>query len=114
MLKLLAAAVLATFAPAAPAQTAERPPMESCGDFSAVNGLLFADLTARRVTCVNARRVARRVPRKCGLATSSCVVRKFSCFVGQVAPELRLVRCSRPGGGDDDELFKAIRFEFGS
>jgi len=28
-----------------------------------VNGLLFADLTARRVTRTNARRVARRIPR---------------------------------------------------
>ena len=86
--------------------------MQSCGYFAAVNGLLFADVTARRVTCGKARRVARRVPVKCGLDTSSCVVRKFSCFVGRVAPELRLVRCSKPGG--DDELFKAIRFEFGS
>jgi len=73
-----------------------------------VNGLLFADLTARRVTGTNAR----RVPRKCGLETSSCVVRGFSCFAGSVAPELRLVRCSKPG--HNDELFKTIRFEFGS
>ncbi len=77
-----------------------------------VNGLLFAYLTARRVTCNNVRRVARRVPRKCGLETSSCVVRNFSCFAGRVAPELRSVRCSKPG--HNDELFKTIRFEFGS
>lgn len=114
MLKLIAAAVvlLAIATAASPAQAIDRPPMQSCGDFTAVNGLLFADLTARRVPCTGARRVARKVPRKCGLDTSSCTVRGFSCFVGRVAPELRLVRCSKPGG--NDELFKTIRFEFGS
>ena len=86
--------------------------MQSCGDFTAVNGLLFADVTARRVPCPTARRVARRVPRKCGLETSSCTVRGFSCFVARVGPELRFARCSKPGG--NDELFKTIRFEFGS
>jgi hypothetical protein len=113
---LASAAALAVLAAVAllpsPAQAIDRPPMKSCGDFAAANGLLFADVLARRVTCRNARRVARRTPRKCGLDTSSCSVRRFSCLVARVGPELRFARCSKPGGGDP--LFKTIRFEFGS
>ena len=86
--------------------------MKSCGDFIAVNGLHFDDVTARRVTCRRARRIARLTPGKCGLGDSSCTVRRFSCVVAQAAPELRFVRCSRFGEGDP--LFKTIRFEFGS
>jgi len=106
------AAVLATFALPSPAHAIDRPPMKSCGDFTAAGGLLFGDVTARRVTCRRARLVARKVPGKCGLHTSSCIVRRFSCLVAQAGPELRFVRCSKPGEGD--ELFKTIRFEFGS
>ena len=39
----------------------------------------------------------------------------YGTLYGHVAranPELRFVRCSKPGEGD--ELFKTIRFEFGS
>ena len=50
MPKLLAAAVvlLVTTTAASPARAIDRPPMQSCGAFTALNGLLFADLTARR------------------------------------------------------------------
>ena len=49
MLKpLAAAAVLAAFALPSPAQAVERPPMKSCGDFIAADGLHFDDVTARR------------------------------------------------------------------
>jgi hypothetical protein len=114
MLKTLAAAaVVAAFALLpSPAQAADRPPMKSCGDFEGAGGFLFGDLVARRVTCRNARRVARRVPVRCGIDTSSCTVRRFSCVVARAAPELRLVHCNRPRGGDP--VFKAIHFEFGS
>ena len=114
MLKTLAApAVLAAFALLpSPAQAVDRPPMKSCGDFEGANGLLFGDVLARRVTCRNARRVARRVPEKCGTDTSSCTVRGFSCLVARAAPELRFARCTKPGNGD--ELFRTIRFDFGS
>ena len=113
MLKPLAAAtVLAALALPAPAQAVERPPMKSCGDFIAANGLHFDDVTARRVTCRRARRIARLTPGKCGLDDSFCTVRRFSCVVARAAPELRFARCSRFGEGDP--LFKTIRFEFGS
>jgi hypothetical protein len=109
---LLAAALLAAFLLLpSPAQAIDRPPMKSCGDLEAANGLLIGDLLARRVTCRNARRVARRTPGKCG-TESSCTVRGFSCLVGRAAPELRFARCTKPGNGD--ELFKTIRFDFGS
>jgi hypothetical protein len=112
MLKTLAAAaVLAAYALPAPAQAVERPPMKSCGDLEAANRLLVGDVTARRVTCRNARRVARATPGKCG-TDSFCTVRGFSCLVGRAAPELRLARCTKPRDGD--ELFKTIRFDFGS
>jgi hypothetical protein len=112
MLKTLAAAAaLAALLPAS-AQAIDRPPMKSCGDGTAANGMLIADVTARRVTCRKARRIARAVPTRCGIDTSSCIVRRFSCHVARAAPELRFVRCSRPGEGD--QLFRTIRFEFGS
>ena len=114
MLKTLAvAAVVAAFALLpSPAHAVDRPPMKSCGDFISAGGLHFDDVLARRVTCRRARRVARLTVRRCGLGDSSCRVKRFSCVVGQVAPELRLARCSKFAEGDP--LFKTIRFEFGS
>jgi hypothetical protein len=110
---LAAAAVLAAFALLpSPAQAIDRPPMKSCGDFIAANGLHFDDVLARRVTCRRARRVARRAVEKCGGADSSCRALRFRCVVGQAFPELRLARCSKFGEGDP--LFKTVRFEFGS
>ena len=75
-------------------------------------GLHFDDVTARRVTCRRARRIARLTPGECGLGDGSCRVGRFQCVVAQAFPELRFVRCSRFGEGDP--LFKTIRFEFGS
>jgi hypothetical protein len=112
LLKTLAAAALLAAALPATAQAVDRPPMKSCGDMDAANGMLIGDVTARRVTCHNARRVARVVPTRCGTNTSSCTVRGFSCLVARAAPELRFARCTKPGEGD--ELFKTIRFDFGS
>jgi hypothetical protein len=89
----------------------DRPPMKSCGDLELSSGLLVGDLTARRVSCPNARRVARRVPARCG-DNGSCTVRGFSCLTAQAADELRFARCIKPRG--NDELFRTIRFDFGS
>jgi hypothetical protein len=90
--------------------------MTSCGDIEGTGGLLIGDLLARRVTCSRARTVARTLPGKCdpngSKASGSCTVRGFSCLFARAAPELRFARCSKPGGGD--ELFKTIRFDYGS
>ena len=94
---------------AAPAQ--ERPDMRSCGDLEAANGLLIADVTARRVSCRTARLVARRTPARCN-DDGFCTVRGFSCFTARATEELRFARCSKPRG--NDELYRTIRFDFGS
>jgi hypothetical protein len=93
------------------AMAQDRPPMKSCGDLEADNGLLIGDVTARRVSCRNARRVARRVPGQCG-THGSCTVRGFSCLTARAAEELRFARCTK--AENNDELFRTIRFDFGS
>ena len=117
MLIAIAAVVLGGLLAAAPAQAQDREPMKSCGDLEAGNGLLVGDVLARRVSCATARKVARRMPGKCdpggSKANGSCSVRGFSCLFARAAPELRFARCSKPGG-DNDELFKTIRFDYGS
>ena len=42
----------------------------------------------------------------------SCIVRGFSCPVGQATEELRFARCTKPRGRF--ELYRTIRFDFGS
>ena len=93
------------------ASAIDRPDMKSCGDLEAADGLLVGDVLARRVTCRTARRVARATPARCD-QSGSCRIRGFTCLVGRAAPELRFARCTKPG--DDDELFKTIRFDYGS
>ena len=39
-------------------------------------------------------------------------MRGFSCITAQALEELRFARCSK--AGDGTELFKVIRFDFGS
>jgi hypothetical protein len=73
--------------------------------------VLIGDVISRRVTCPNARRVARAVPAACG-NEGTCTVRGFSCITARALEELRFARCSKPGNGN--ELFKVIRFDFGS
>ena len=106
---VLGAATLALLPAAAPAATSA-PPLRACGNLD-VNGLLIGDIITRRVTCANARRVARAVPAACG-NRGSCEVRDFICFSARAAEELRFARCSKPRGGD--ELHKVIRFDWGS
>lgn len=107
---LLAAALAAALLPAT-ADAARRPDMKSCGDTTAGNGLLIGDVTARRVSCKKARRIARAVPATCGTA-GNCTVRGYGCFTARAAEELRFARCSK--AGENDELFRTIRFDFGS
>jgi hypothetical protein len=108
---LLAAAALAAALLPATADAARRPAMKSCGETTAGNGLLIGDITARRVSCKKARRIARETPANCG-THGSCTVRGYTCFTAQAAKELRFARCAKASAGD--ELFRTIRFDFGS
>ena len=103
---LLAAALIAAAAPSASAA----PKLRACGNLTA-DGVLVGDITTKRVTCPNARRVAREAPAACG-EQGTCTVRGFSCITAQALEELRFARCSKASGGQ--ELFKVIRFDFGS
>jgi hypothetical protein len=104
---VIAAAALALL----PAAASAAPKLRSCGNLEAGNGLLVGDITTKRVTCANARPVARAVPAACG-NEGTCQVRGFSCITAQALEELRFARCSKASGGQ--ELFKVIRFDFGS
>jgi hypothetical protein len=84
--------------------------LRSCGNLTA-GGVLVGDITTKRVRCPDARPVARAVPAACG-NEGTCTVRGFSCITAQALEELRFARCSKPRG--NSELFKVIRFDFGS
>jgi hypothetical protein len=103
LLAALALTLLPATAPAAPK-------LRACGNLE-TGGVLVGDVTSRRVKCPDARRVARAVPRECG-NEGTCTVRGFSCITAQALEELRFARCSKPRDGQ--ELFKVIRFDFGS
>jgi hypothetical protein len=106
---LLTAALLAAVA-LLPATASAAPTLRACGNLTA-GGVLVGDITTKRVTCDNARPVARAVPAACG-NEGTCRVRGFSCITAQALEELRFARCSKASGGQ--ELFKVIRFDFGS
>ena len=103
---VLAALVLALLPAAAPGA----PTLRACGNLE-TGGVLVGDVTTKRVPCDRARRVARAVPSACG-NEGTCTVRGFSCITAQALEELRFARCSKPRG--NSELFKVIRFDFGS
>ena len=103
---VLAALALVLLPAAAPAA----PTLRACGNLE-TGGVLVGDVTSKRVPCDDARRVARAVPSACG-NEGTCTVRGFSCITAQALEELRFARCSKPGNGN--ELFKVIRFDFGS
>jgi hypothetical protein len=110
-MRLLLAGVLAALALALiPGTAASAPPLRACGNTEA-GGVLIGDITTKRVPCGNARRVARAVPEACG-NQGTCTVRGFSCITARALEELRFARCSKPGNGN--ELFKVVRFDFGS
>jgi hypothetical protein len=102
-----AALGLALLPAAAPAA---RTPISACGNATA-EGVLIDDISARRVSCRTARAIARETPAACGSA-GSCTVRGFTCLTARAAPELRFARCSKSHAGD--ELYRVIRFDFGS
>src|SRR5262245_19965196 len=109
--RILAALVLAALAVPA-ATSAQAPKLRSCGNTES-RGILIGDITTKRVKCRAARRVARETVLTCGdESADSCRVRGFSCLVARVAPELRFARCSKPRG--NQELFRVIRFDYGS
>jgi hypothetical protein len=109
--RILAALVFAALLLPA-AASAQAPKLRSCGNTES-GGILIGDITTKRVKCPAARRVAREAVDACGSeAADSCRVRGFTCLTARVAPELRFARCSKPRG--NQELFRVIRFDYGS
>jgi hypothetical protein len=108
---LLAGVLLAGALALLPSDASAAPTLRACGNTETDDGVLIGDVISRRVTCPNARRVARAVPAECG-NEGTCQVRGFSCITARALEELRFARCSKPGEGK--ELFKLIRFDFGS
>ena len=86
-------------------------PIASCGNTTTDGGVLIGDVTARRARCDVAKRIARAAVVQCG-DDGSCSVRGFTCLTARAAEELRFARCSKAGRGQ--ELFKVVRFDFGS
>jgi hypothetical protein len=105
----IAAIALALLPASAPAASSAAP-LHACGNTES-SGVLIGDVISRRVTCPNARKVARAVPAACG-NEGTCTVRGFSCITAEALEELRFARCSKSGNGN--ELFRVIRFDFGS
>ena len=103
------AAVLLVLVPGS-ASASAAPKLRSCGNLE-TGGVLVGDITTKRVACPDARKVARAVPADCG-NEGTCTVRGFSCITAQALEELRFARCSK--ASDGSELFKVIRFDFGS
>jgi hypothetical protein len=106
---LVTSAIALALAPSS--APAARTPLRACGDTTAAGGVLIDDISSRRVTCKEARRVARMTPRRCG-NQGTCTVRGFSCITARALEELRFARCSKAGHGN--ELYRVIRFDFGS
>jgi hypothetical protein len=108
----IAVAVLAAAAIALlPSAASAAPKLRACGNLQTGDGVLVGDITTKRVRCPSARDVARAVPAACG-NEGTCQVRGFSCITAEALEELRFARCSKARGGS--ELFKVIRFDFGS
>jgi hypothetical protein len=108
LIAILTAVLLALVPGSASASAA--PKLRACGNLQ-TGGVLVGDITTKRVACPDARKVARSVPGDCG-NEGTCTVRGFSCITAQALEELRFARCSKASGGS--ELFKVIRFDFGS
>jgi hypothetical protein len=109
-LLLLAGTLALTLAASAPA----RAPLRDCGHHEG-QGFAITAISAVNVGCPEARAVARATPRRCsprGALRPSCTVRGFRCLVARAGKELFFARCSvsRP----NDELFRVVRFEYGS
>jgi hypothetical protein len=105
----LATLALATILPSS--ASAARAPITPCGNATTASGVLIADVSARRVSCKVARRIARLTPSRCE-ATGTCTVRGYTCFAAKATEELRLARCSKARGSN--ELYRTVRFDYGS
>jgi hypothetical protein len=103
-LAALALAILPTSA------GASRAPIASCGNAKTADGVLIGDVSARRVSCKAARRIARLTPARCDSGT--CTVRGYTCFAAKATDELTLARCSKARRGN--ELYRTVRFDYGS
>ncbi|HEV7774870.1 MAG TPA: hypothetical protein VGO48_16430 [Conexibacter sp.] len=111
-LAVASVAALAAGVAAVPGTAVAAPaPIASCGNTTTDGGVLIGDVTARRTRCDVAKRIARAAVVKCG-DDGSCSVRGFTCLTARAAEELRFARCSKAGRGQ--ELFKVVRFDFGS
>lgn len=84
-------------------------PIASCGNATA-NGILISDISARRVSCKVARRIARLTPERC--EDGQCTVRGYTCLTAAATDELTFARCSK--ARDGDELYRTVRFDYGS
>jgi hypothetical protein len=89
---------------------AARAPIAACGDTTAEGGILISDVSARRVSCRTARRIARLTPERCA-AAGTCTVRGYTCFAAKATEELTFARCAK--ARDDDELYRTVRFDYG-
>ena len=103
---VLATLVLALLPTAA---GAARAPISSCGNATADGGILISDISARRVSCKTARRIARLTPERCDSGT--CTVRGYTCFAAEATAELTFARCSK--ARENDELYRTVRFDYG-
>jgi len=88
---------------------AAQAPIASCGNTSA-NGVLISDISARRVSCKVARRIARLTPERC--ESGQCTVRGYTCLTAEATDELTFARCSK--ARDGEELYRTVRFDYGS
>jgi hypothetical protein len=104
-----AALALATILPGS--ASAARAPITPCGNAKTADGVLIGDISARRVSCKTARRIARLTPSRCD-ADGTCTVRGYTCFAARATDELRLARCSKAHG--NEELYRTVRFDYGS
>jgi hypothetical protein len=91
--------------------SAARAPITPCGNAKTADGVLIDDISARRVSCKTARRIARLTPARCD-TDGTCTVRGYTCFAATATEELRLARCSKARG--NNELYRTVRFDYGS
>jgi hypothetical protein len=107
-------ALAGAFALTLAASSSARPPLRDCGDYES-QGFAITAITAVNVSCTEARAVARATPRRCSPRAAvrpSCTVRGFHCLVARAGKELFFARCSV--ARRNDELFRVVRFEYGS
>ncbi len=91
--------------------SAARAPITPCGNANTAGGVLIDDISARRVSCRTARRIARLTPSRCD-TDGTCAVRGYTCFAAKATEELRLARCSK--AHRNNELYRTVRFDYGS